>query len=93
MQYAMYYGGNKIPPPDNTSQIYHGARLIWERASEVTADTTLQFYRFTKSGLLCPGAISRNTDKKAKFYDVHGDNIFSISFTNSGERLLTPPSP
>lgn len=82
MKYAIYYNGQKILPPDNITQIYHGPNLIWERASEIVADTTLQFYRFTKTGLLCPGAISRNTDKKAKFYDVHGTNVFSISFTN-----------
>lgn len=82
MKYAMYYGGKKILPPDNVKQIYHGARLIWERASEQLADTTLQFYRFTKAGLLCPGSISRGTDKEARFFNVHGQNIFTISFSN-----------
>lgn len=82
MKYAMYYGGKKILPPDNVKQIYHGARLIWERASEQLADTTLQFYRFTKAGLLCPGSISRGTDKEAKFFNIHGQNIFTIHFSN-----------
>lgn len=82
MKYAMYYGGKKILPPDNVKQIYHGARLIWERASEQLADTTLQFYRFTKTGLLCPGSISRGTDKEAKFFNIHGQNIFTIHFLN-----------
>lgn len=82
MKYTMYYGGKKILPPDNIRQIYHGARLIWERASELAADTTLQFYRFTKNGLLCPSIISRGTDKKAKFFNVHGQNIFTVSFSN-----------
>lgn len=82
MKYAMYYGGKKILPPDNIKQIYHGARLIWERASEQLADTTLRYYRFTKNGLLCPYVISRGTDKEAKFFNVHGQNIFTVSFSN-----------
>lgn len=72
----------KILPPDNIKQIYHGARLIWERASEQLADTTLRYYRFTKNGLLCPYVISRGTDKEAKFFNVHGQNIFTVSFSN-----------
>lgn len=99
MKYAIFYGGREITPPDNVKQIFHGAKLIWERAAAaLLADTTLRDYRFTRGGLLCPGYVSAD-DTAAKFYDSTGKNIlFSSSFAScfadrESGRLLWSESP
>lgn len=66
--YNIYHGWREIAPPDKIQRIYHGSRLIWERATGLIPDTTLAGYRFTKAGLLIPGSIYGS---EITAYDLH----------------------
>ena len=79
MQYKIYHGGITIAPPEHIQQIYHGSRLIWERASKRIFDTRLQGYLFTKSGILAPSIITGG--ETADFYDITGKMAFSYDYT------------
>ncbi len=64
-KYTIIQNGRTITPPENISQIYHGAHLIWERTKKtgkifiekIFESAALYGKKFTKNGLIVPDII------------------------------------
>lgn len=64
-KYTIIQNGRTITPPENISQIYHGAHLIWERTKKtgkifiekIFESADLYGKKFTKNGLIVPDII------------------------------------
>ena len=64
-KYQIIQNGRTIIPPENISQVYHGAHLIWERAKKtgkifiekIFESADLYGKKFTKNGLIVPDII------------------------------------
>ena len=64
-KYQIIQNGRTIIPPENISQVYHGAHLIWERTKKtgkifiekIFESAALYGKKFTKNGLIVPDII------------------------------------
>lgn len=79
-KYTIIQNGRTITPPENISQIYHGAHLIWERTKKtgkifiekIFESADLYGKKFTKNGLIVPDII---INSNSVYFNLEGKKM------------------
>lgn len=85
-KYQIIQNGRTITPPENISQVYHGAHLIWERAKKngeffvekIFESSKLKKHVFSKNGVIIPQVVYKTHQEV--YFDLYGkESIIDFS--------------